>query len=92
VFIYEYISDVVSDLSPFIKRMREYVEEDIEHFYFMIPRKDEVSEPTSVGSVLWMQLAAFTLSSVTTILISAARSFKIHVYGIASPMLPTRPS
>jgi hypothetical protein len=41
-FIYEYVGDVVS--SPtFIKRMREYGEEGIKHFYFMMLQKDEVS-------------------------------------------------
>ena len=40
--IYEYVGDVVSNPS-FIKRMREYAEEGIEHFYFMMLQKDEVS-------------------------------------------------
>ena len=43
MFIYEYVGDVVSNPS-FIKRMREYAEEGIEHFYFMMLQKDEVSE------------------------------------------------
>ena len=41
-FIYEYVGDVVSNPS-FIKRMREYAEEGIKHFYFMMLQKDEVS-------------------------------------------------
>lgn len=40
-FIYEYVGDVVSNPS-FIKRMREYAEEGIKHFYFMMLQKDEV--------------------------------------------------
>jgi len=48
-FIYEYVGDVVSNPS-FIKRMREYAEEGIEHFYFMMLQKDEVSG-TPFGSM-----------------------------------------
>ena len=40
-FIYEYVGDVVSNPS-FLKRMREYGEEGIKHFYFMMLQKDEV--------------------------------------------------
>ena len=40
-FIYEYIGEVVSQPS-FAKRMREYAEEGIRHFYFMMLQKDEV--------------------------------------------------
>jgi len=39
--IYEYIGEVISQPS-FIKRMREYAEEGIRHFYFMMLQKDEV--------------------------------------------------
>jgi hypothetical protein len=39
--IYEYIGDVISQPS-FVKRMREYAEEGIRHFYFMMLQKDEV--------------------------------------------------
>jgi histone-lysine N-methyltransferase SETD2 len=39
--VYEYIGDVISQPS-FIKRMREYAEEGIRHFYFMMLQKDEV--------------------------------------------------
>ena len=40
-FIYEYVGEVVSNPS-FVKRMREYAEEGIRHFYFMMLQKDEV--------------------------------------------------
>ena len=43
-FIYEYIGDVVSHPS-FMKRMRDYAEEGIKHFYFMMLQKDEVRIP-----------------------------------------------
>ncbi|KAF7978203.1 hypothetical protein HWV62_1426 [Athelia sp. TMB] len=39
--IYEYIGDVVSHAS-FMKRMREYAEEGIKHFYFMMLQREEV--------------------------------------------------
>lgn len=47
-FIYEYVGDVVSH-PTFVKRMREYAEEGIRHFYFMMLQKDEVrfSPPSS---------------------------------------------
>jgi hypothetical protein len=41
-FIYEYVGDVVNPIS-FKKRMREYGQEGIRHFYFMMLQKDEVS-------------------------------------------------
>ena len=41
-FIYEYVGDVVNNNS-FLKRMRQYAEEGIRHFYFMMLQKDEVS-------------------------------------------------
>lgn len=40
-FIYEYVGDVVNPAS-FKKRMREYGQEGIQHFYFMMLQKDEV--------------------------------------------------
>lgn len=40
-FIYEYVGDVVNPVS-FKKRMRDYAEEGIRHFYFMMLQKDEV--------------------------------------------------
>lgn len=42
-FIYEYVGDVVNPIS-FKKRMREYGQEGIRHFYFMMLQKDEVSK------------------------------------------------
>lgn len=42
-FIYEYKGEVVSHPS-FAKRMREYAEEGIRHFYFMMLQKDEVRD------------------------------------------------
>ena len=42
-FIYEYVGDVVSQPS-FLKRMRQYAEEGIRHFYFMMLQKDEVCQ------------------------------------------------
>ncbi|EJD05050.1 uncharacterized protein FOMMEDRAFT_105290 [Fomitiporia mediterranea MF3/22] len=47
-FIYEYIGDVVSQPS-FAKRMREYAEEGIRHFYFMMLQKDEFIDATKRG-------------------------------------------
>jgi hypothetical protein len=44
-FIYEYVGDVVSHPS-FMKRMRQYGEEGVKHFYFMMLQKDEVCFPT----------------------------------------------
>ncbi|KAG6866333.1 hypothetical protein C0991_005800 [Blastosporella zonata] len=41
-FIYEYVGDVVSPAS-FKKRMRDYADEGIQHFYFMMLQKDELS-------------------------------------------------
>jgi len=40
-FIYEYVGEVVSTAS-FKKRMRDYADEGIQHFYFMMLQKDEV--------------------------------------------------
>ncbi|KAF8496200.1 hypothetical protein F5888DRAFT_1615065 [Russula emetica] len=48
--IYEYVGDVVSNPS-FIKRMREYAEEGIEHFYFMMLQKDEFIDATKRGGI-----------------------------------------
>lgn len=41
-FIYEYVGDVVNPVS-FKKRMRDYAQEGIQHFYFMMLQKDEAS-------------------------------------------------
>ncbi len=50
-FIYEYVGDVVNPTS-FKKRMREYAEEGIQHFYFMMLQKDEASIHYSHRSTL----------------------------------------
>ncbi|OSD00004.1 hypothetical protein PYCCODRAFT_1437753 [Trametes coccinea BRFM310] len=47
-FIYEYVGDVVSQPS-FLKRMRQYAEEGIRHFYFMMLQKDEFIDATKRG-------------------------------------------
>ncbi|KAH9954870.1 hypothetical protein BC827DRAFT_1365398 [Russula dissimulans] len=49
-FIYEYVGDVVSN-PTFIKRMREYAEEGIEHFYFMMLQRDEFIDATKRGGI-----------------------------------------
>jgi hypothetical protein len=46
-FVYEYVGDVVNTPS-FKKRMREYGEEGIQHFYFMMLQKDEVGVSHSI--------------------------------------------
>ncbi|KAF8525700.1 hypothetical protein JB92DRAFT_2701103 [Gautieria morchelliformis] len=49
-FIYEYIGEVVSHPS-FVKRMRDYADEGIRHFYFMMLQKDEFIDATKKGGV-----------------------------------------
>ncbi|EIN05933.1 hypothetical protein PUNSTDRAFT_54761 [Punctularia strigosozonata HHB-11173 SS5] len=49
-FIYEYVGDVVSHPS-FKKRMREYAQEGIRHFYFMMLQKDEYIDATKRGGI-----------------------------------------
>ncbi|CAL1698157.1 unnamed protein product [Somion occarium] len=49
-FIYEYVGDVVSQPS-FLKRMRQYAEEGIRHFYFMMLQKDEFIDATKRGGI-----------------------------------------
>lgn len=49
-FIYEYVGDVVSNPS-FIKRMRDYADEGIKHFYFMMLQKDEFIDATKRGGI-----------------------------------------
>ncbi|THH13484.1 hypothetical protein EW146_g6736 [Bondarzewia mesenterica] len=49
-FIYEYVGDVISHPS-FVKRMREYAEEGIRHFYFMMLQKDEYIDATKRGGI-----------------------------------------
>ncbi|KZT68078.1 hypothetical protein DAEQUDRAFT_766652 [Daedalea quercina L-15889] len=49
-FIYEYLGDVVSQ-PTFLKRMRQYAEEGIRHFYFMMLQKDEFIDATKRGGI-----------------------------------------
>ncbi|KAH9943768.1 hypothetical protein B0H21DRAFT_865088 [Amylocystis lapponica] len=49
-FIYEYVGDVVNQPS-FLKRMRQYAEEGIRHFYFMMLQKDEYIDATKRGGI-----------------------------------------
>ncbi|KAJ7153499.1 histone methyltransferase [Mycena crocata] len=49
-FIYEYVGDVVNPVS-FKKRMRDYAEEGIRHFYFMMLQKDEFIDATKSGGI-----------------------------------------
>lgn len=49
-FIYEYVGDVVGDQS-FKKRMRDYADEGIQHFYFMMLQKDEFIDATKHGGI-----------------------------------------
>ncbi|VDB94051.1 unnamed protein product [Peniophora sp. CBMAI 1063] len=49
-FIYEYVGDVVSTPS-FSKRMRQYANEGIKHFYFMMLQKDEFIDATKRGGI-----------------------------------------
>ncbi|KAJ3515007.1 hypothetical protein NLJ89_g2034 [Agrocybe chaxingu] len=49
-FIYEYVGDVVNPNS-FKKRMRDYAEEGIRHFYFMMLQKDEFIDATKSGGI-----------------------------------------
>ncbi|KXN83993.1 Histone-lysine N-methyltransferase, H3 lysine-36 specific [Leucoagaricus sp. SymC.cos] len=48
-FIYEYVGDVVNPAS-FKKRMREYAQDGIQHFYFMMLQKDEASTPLFIDA------------------------------------------
>ncbi|KAF9451333.1 hypothetical protein P691DRAFT_663480 [Macrolepiota fuliginosa MF-IS2] len=49
-FVYEYVGDVVNPVS-FKKRMREYAQEGIQHFYFMMLQKDEFIDATKSGGI-----------------------------------------
>ncbi|KAJ7270698.1 hypothetical protein B0H12DRAFT_1307104 [Mycena haematopus] len=49
-FIYEYVGDVVNPNS-FKKRMRDYADEGIQHFYFMMLQKDEFIDATKSGGI-----------------------------------------
>ncbi|WFD36224.1 [histone H3]-lysine(4) N-trimethyltransferase [Malassezia cuniculi] len=48
-FVYEYIGDVVNH-ETFLRRMHQYKEEHIEHFYFMMLQKDEYIDATRRGA------------------------------------------
>ncbi|KZP33283.1 SET domain-containing protein [Athelia psychrophila] len=48
--IYEYIGDVVSHTS-FMKRMRDYAAEGLQHFYFMMLQKEEYIDATKRGGI-----------------------------------------
>ena len=61
--IYEYVGDVVSN-PTFMKRMREYAEEGIEHFYFMMLQKDEVSSGTFSPACWCAKPSVFALTPV----------------------------
>jgi hypothetical protein len=41
-FVYEYVGDVVNE-AALRKRMREYAEEGIQHFYFMMLQREQVA-------------------------------------------------
>lgn len=49
--IYEYIGEVVKE-QTFRKRMQQYADEGIRHFYFMMLQKEEVSWQCEVESLL----------------------------------------
>ena len=48
-FVYEYIGEVVNH-STFLRRMYQYKEEHIEHFYFMMLQRDEYIDATKRGA------------------------------------------
>lgn len=50
--IYEYIGEVVAE-KTFRKRMAQYAQEGIRHFYFMMLQKEEVSHSTHLSSRAW---------------------------------------
>lgn len=47
-FVYEYVGDVVNE-TVLRKRMREYAEEGIEHFYFMMLQREQYIDATKRG-------------------------------------------
>ncbi|KZO97496.1 SET domain-containing protein [Calocera viscosa TUFC12733] len=49
-FIYEYIGQVVNQ-PTFLKRMREYADEGVKHFYFMMLQKEEYIDATKKGGI-----------------------------------------
>ncbi|KAJ7160997.1 hypothetical protein C8R46DRAFT_357675 [Mycena filopes] len=49
-FIYEYVGDVVNP-NTFTKRMQNYADEGIQHFYFMMLQKNEYIDATKSGGI-----------------------------------------
>ncbi|KAJ0423418.1 hypothetical protein BJY00DRAFT_299641 [Aspergillus carlsbadensis] len=49
-FIYEYVGEVINE-GPFHRRMRQYDEEGIKHFYFMSLSKGEFVDATKKGNL-----------------------------------------
>lgn len=49
-FIMEYVGDVVNE-KAFKKRMRDYADEGIKHFYFMMLQKGEFIDATKAGGI-----------------------------------------
>ncbi|KZT58153.1 SET domain-containing protein [Calocera cornea HHB12733] len=49
-FIYEYIGEVVNQ-PTFLKRMRDYADEGIKHFYFMMLQREEYIDATKRGGI-----------------------------------------
>ncbi|KAH7099401.1 histone methyltransferase [Auriculariales sp. MPI-PUGE-AT-0066] len=49
-FVYEYLGEVV-DTGKFSKRMKQYADEGIRHFYFMMLQKDEFIDATKKGGL-----------------------------------------
>ncbi|CCO30750.1 histone-lysine N-methyltransferase SETD2 [Rhizoctonia solani AG-1 IB] len=47
-FVYEYVGDVVNE-TVLRKRMREYAEEGIQHFYFMMLQREQYIDATKRG-------------------------------------------
>lgn len=47
-FVYEYIGEVISE-TTFRKRIKDYAEEGIQHFYFMMLQKEEVRSTIRSG-------------------------------------------
>lgn len=49
-FVYEYIGEVISE-TMFRKRIRQYADEGIQHFYFMMLQKGEYIDATRKGGI-----------------------------------------
>ena len=79
-FIYEYVGDVVSNPS-FIKRMREYAEEGIKHFYFMMLQKDEVSVPVPPPPLLTIHQPFLPLPPLRVVFSSSTRQSAVASVG-----------